>query len=170
MNNMEELLWAYIDGLCTTDEQKTLSALIANDDVFRAKYEEVLRLNEEFKAMEIEEPPMAFTCNVMEAIRAEASQKPLKSLINQRLVNAIAAFFVITIMALLVFTFTNINWNAVGGSIGPSPGLKLPELSSIITKPVKEGFLFFDLVLGLFLFDNYLRKRAFKNKYDNSVV
>ena len=29
MNNIEEKLWSYIDGNCTPDEQKAISALIA---------------------------------------------------------------------------------------------------------------------------------------------
>jgi len=35
----------------------------------------------------------------------------------------------------------------------------MPNITTYFSKPVIEGFLFFDVVLGLFLFDSYLHKR-----------
>jgi len=86
MNTMEEILWNYIDGNCTADEQKIITSLIDRDEAYRAKYRELLSLNKEFSAIELDEPPMAFTYNVMEAIRTEHAQKPLKAAINKRII------------------------------------------------------------------------------------
>jgi hypothetical protein len=158
MNNIEELLWDYIDGNCPAAEQKTVSALIETDEVYRLKYEELLKINREFSAMELDAPPMAFTYQVMEAIRAETAQKPLKTVINDKIMMSIVTFFAVTIMLLLVYTLININWSVAFSIPGNMPGIKLQNLSAYITKPVKEGFLFTDLLLALFLTDHYFRK------------
>src|SRR5471030_1947791 len=110
MNNIEESLWNYIDGNCTAGEQKAVSELIAQDEAWRTRYQELLNLNREFSAMELEEPPMAFTYNVMEIIRTEQAQKPLKAAINKRIIKGIAGFFVITITILVIYAMANVKW------------------------------------------------------------
>lgn len=160
MNSIEELLWAYIDGNCTLAEHTAISARIESDEAYRLKYYELLKLNQEFKAMELDAPPMAFTCNVMETIRAEAAQKPLKAVINRKIIMGITAFFTVTIMLLLMYTLSKINWPVAGSTSGNGFLLTLPDVGAFITKPVKEGFLFFDLVLALFLADKFFRNRT----------
>jgi hypothetical protein len=164
MKNIEDTLWDYIDGNCSADEQKTVSALIAQDEAYRLKYQELLNLNKEFSAMQLDEPPMAFTYNVMEAIRTEYAQQPLKSAINKRIIKGIGIFFIVTILALLVFTLANIHFPAGGNSGNLFSGLKMPDLTKYITKPVILGFLFFDAVLALYLFDTFLRRKSLQKQ------
>jgi hypothetical protein len=164
MNNIEETLWDYIDGNCTPAEQQAISTLIAQDEVYRFKYNELLKLNKEFTAIELDEPPMAFTYNVMEAIRTEHAKQPLKAAINKRIIIGITIFFAITITGLLIFTLANINFSALGGTVSLPTALKMPDISQYISKPIVEGFLFFDLVLALYLFDTYLRKNKLQKQ------
>jgi hypothetical protein len=159
MNSMEEKLWDYIDGNCTIEEQKAIGSLIANDEAFRLKYQELLSLNKEFSSIELEEPPMAFAYNVMEAVRAEHAQEPLKAAINRRIIIGITVFFLVTISALLVYTLGNISWASVTVASGGANGFKMPDLSHYIKKPLVEGFFFFDVILALFLCDTYLRRK-----------
>src|ERR1700733_7676515 len=105
MNNMEEKLWSYIDGLCTPEEQKAIGDLINTDAAVGSKYRELLKLNKEFAAMELDEPPMAFTYNVIEAIRTENAQVPLKAAINKRIIRGISIFFIATLAILLILIF-----------------------------------------------------------------
>jgi hypothetical protein len=158
MNTIEEKLWNYIDGNCSPDEQKAIQALIAGDEIYRIKYQELLKLNTEFSAMELDEPSMAFTFNVIEAIRTEQAQQPLKAAINKRIIWGIAIFFMLTIVILLGFVLSNIRLSAV--NIAVPAGLKMPEMNTYFTKPVIEGFLFFDVVLALYLFDTFLRRKS----------
>jgi len=160
MSSIEEKLWDYIDGSATPDEQKAISLLIEQDEAYRAKYLELLNLDREFSAMELDEPSMAFTYNVMEAIRTEQAQKPLKARINNTLIKSIAGFFVFIILGLVVFLLANINWSSAGATI-QLPTLNLPEMKNYFTGPIMKGFLYFDVVLGLYFFDIYLRKRSF---------
>jgi hypothetical protein len=160
MNSIEEKLWNYIDGSCTADEQKAIALLIENDDVYRNKYNELLTLNNEFNIMELEEPSMAFTYNVMETIRSENARQPLKAAINNRIIWGIATFFMITIAALVVFALSSVSWSS-----GETTSFKMPVQINLINVknyfdgPVIKGFLFFDVVMGLFLLDTYLRRK-----------
>ncbi|RFZ92182.1 hypothetical protein D0C36_12120 [Mucilaginibacter conchicola] len=157
MNTIEEKLWNYIDGTCPPEEQLAIEQLIATDDVYRKKYDELLRLNSELDMAEMDEPSMGFTYNVMQAIRAEHSLQPLKSRIDGRVIWGIAAFFIITISALLVYAFSTVNWSA-GNTVNIPVKVDATKLTGIFSGPVGKGFLFFDVVMGLFLLDHYLRR------------
>jgi len=159
MNSIEEKLWEYIDGACSTEEREAIDLLIAQDETYRQKYLELLALNREIAAMEMDEPSMAFTYNVLETIRADYAKKPLKAAIDSRIIKGIAGFFVFTIAALLIFMLVNINWSA--GNTVVAPAFKLPDLKLFLSGGVVKGVLFFDVVLLLFLFDGFLRKRHF---------
>src|ERR1700761_3009434 len=112
MNTVEEKLWNYIDGSCTPEEQEAICRLIEQDEVYRRKYDELLALNQEFAAMELEEPPMAFTYNVMEAIRNEAALNPLKARVDKRIIRGIGLFFVLTLSVMLIIALGSIHWSA----------------------------------------------------------
>jgi len=157
--NIEEKLWNYIDGSCPDDERQAVKLLIASDEAVRLRYQELLALNAEFATIEADDPPMAFTYNVMEAIRAEQAQRPLKATINKRIILSIALFFVITITALLVYTFANIRLGSADINIAVSSGLKLPQPQNLLTKPIINGFVFVDMVAALFFFDTWLRRK-----------
>ncbi|MEO7213184.1 hypothetical protein [Mucilaginibacter sp.] len=165
MNSIEEQLWNYIDGSCTPAEQQAISRLIAQDEAWHIKYNELLKLNQEFSTMEMDEPSMAFTYNVMETIRTENAMKPLKAAINKRIIWGIAAFFIITIAALVIFAFSTLNWSVPSGNGSLNIDIKMPEqldsnhVKNFFSGGVLKGFLFFDLVMGLFLLDAYLRRK-----------
>ena len=156
--NIEEKLWNYIDGACTPEEQQSISLLIEQDEVYRSKYQELLKLNQEFATIELDEPPMAFTYNVMETIRAEHAQQPLKAAIDKRIIRGISIFFGFTISALLIVVLSSIHWSA--GSALPAFKFTMPNIAQYFTGSFMKGFMFFDVVLALFLFDGYLRKKA----------
>lgn len=159
MNTMEEKLWNYIDGTCTPAEQDAIARLIEQDEVYAKKYHELLALNQEFAAMELDEPPMAFTYHVMETIRTENAMKPLKAAIDKRIILGIGIFFAVTILALLGFVFANIDVSAVKVSVSLPSNLKLPGANSLISGPFVKWFLMSDVVLALFLGDAYLRRK-----------
>lgn len=162
MNTIEEKLWNYIDGTCSPAEQDAIARLIEQDEAYAQKYQELLALNQEFAKMELDEPPMAFTYNVMETIRTENAMQPLKANIDKRIILGIAIFFAVTILALLTFTFANIHISGINISaadIKLPAGVKLPSTNSLFSGPVLKWFLIFDVVLALFLTDAYLRRK-----------
>ena len=162
MNSIEEQLWNYIDGNCPPDEQARLSQLILNNEEYKQQYEELLLLNAEFKTLELDEPPMAFTYNVMEQIRMQEATVPLKAAINKRVIWGIAGFFALTILTLLIFALSQVRWTGGTASNFQLPAqVSAPAIKSYVSGPWMIGFMFFDVVAGLFLFDAYLRKRTY---------
>jgi len=164
MNNIEEQLWSYIDGTTSSDEQKVISLLIEQDEAYRKKYKELLALNAEFAAMELDEPPMAFTYNVMESIRNEHAKAPLKARIDQRIIKGIGLFFVLMISAILIYALANTNWSA-GLSGKTTLHFTMPHITQYFSSPLIQGFLFFDVILALYTFDTYLRKKRLTKTY-----
>jgi hypothetical protein len=160
MNTIEERLWNYIDGSCTADEKKAIDILIAQDEAYRRKYDELLVLNREFSKMELDEPSMAFTYNVMEGIRAGHAQQPLKAGIDKRIIKSIAGFFIVSIILLVIYMVSTVPVGHASFSGQSAVDIKLPDLKNYFNVHLLEAFFFFDLVLGLFLFDAYLRKRG----------
>lgn len=160
MNSMEEKLWNYIDGTCTPAERDAIARLVEQDEVYRHKYNELLALNAEFSNIELDEPPMAFTFNVMEQIRAEQALKPLKATIDQRIIKGIAAFFIVTISAIILYALFSVNWS-MSDIEWKLPNFKMPEIqvSGLLNSGVIKAFLFFDAVLCLYLADYFLRRK-----------
>jgi anti-sigma factor RsiW len=168
MNSIEEKLWNYIDGTCTPDEHSEISQLIISNEEYKHQYEELRQLHNEFGALELDEPPMAFTYNVMEQIRTQEAAVPLKTAINKNIIRAIAVFFVLTILTILVVALSQVNWNSANtASIKLPTQLQAPALNNYFTGKWMNGFLFFDVVLGLFLLDTYLRKRNMSKEPEN---
>jgi len=165
MNTIEERLWNYIDGACSDEERKAIDRLIEQDEAYRSKFEELLSFDKQLAKMEMDEPSMGFTYKVMENIRAEHAQQPLRARINPRIIKGIAGFFIVTILLLVVYMF----WSAPMAPVNFSKhltislkmpeGFKLPEIKNYLGKPLLQGFFFVDVVLGLFLADTYLRKK-----------
>ncbi len=167
MNNIEETLWNYIDGNCTPGEQAAISKLIASDESYRLKYNELLALNQEFAASELDEPSMAFTYNVIEAIRKEEALVPLKSTINKRIILGITIFFAVTLTLFLGYALFSMDWSAQKLPNIPanlSVDIKAPAISADAKKQVFEGFIFFDVILALYLLDKSLRRKISRNK------
>lgn len=158
MNSIAEKLWNYIDGNCTPEEAQQISDLILHNDEYKQQYAQLLQLNNEFKTIELDEPSMAFTYNVMEQIRTQEALVPLKATINKNIIRGIAAFFVLSILAIVGYTLGHINWSNQSSVQIPVP-LQASAFTGFLTGPWMKGFLFFDVIAGLFLFDSYLRKQ-----------
>jgi len=165
MNTIEERLWNYIDGSCSEEERKAIDILITQDEAYRSKFEELLNFDSHLAKMGMDEPSMGFTFKVMEGIRAEEALKPLHARINKNIIKGIGGFFIITILFFVVYMLATTHIAPVNLSKGLSNGLKLPEgikmpdLKNYFNKPVLEAFFCVDVVLGLFLFDAYLRRK-----------
>jgi hypothetical protein len=164
MNDIEEKLWRYIDGLCTPAEREDFAALIEQDATVNAKYRELLGLNITLAAMELDEPPMAFTYNVMETIRTENAMVPLKAAVNKRIIRGISIFFVVTLAALLILVFSSIKWSGMALPANLTAHLKPTAINAGETKMMVQAFIFFDVMLGLYLFDAWLRKKKASNE------
>jgi len=159
MMNMDDRLWDYIDGVSSPEERSAVDQLLKTDPVLKMKYDELLTFHQQLQSIELDEPSMGFKNRVMEQVLASPHPSTLKTKVDQRIIAAIAAFFILTIGGMLGYTLSQIDWNS-GGSI-PVPKVEIPVINwSIFGSP--SFLLFFlsvNVVLGLVLLDKMITAR-----------
>jgi hypothetical protein len=165
LNNIEQRLWNYIDNTCDVEERTAIQRLLQNDEEWRKKYQELQQVNQFIReSIELEEPSMRFAKNVMEEIAQSHIAPATKSYINKRIINGIAAFFIIIISGLLIYGFAQINWAETENNTLPFDPYKL-DISKYFSKQILNIFLMLNVILGLILFERFLRKREPKHKH-----
>ena len=151
MTSVEEQIWDYIDGNCSTEEQLTIAAKIAADPHYQAVYNELSILNEQISGIELDEPSMAFNRNIMEMVKLEAAPVSLKTKLNHKIIYGIAALFIIMILAVLGYSVSQATFTA-------SKPLFTLEITRYITPAVIKAFIFADIIIGFLFLDSLLRK------------
>ncbi len=165
MQQVEEQIWSYIDGKASQQEVLFVENMIATDLLWRNKYKELLEVNQLLKTdMELEQPSMRFSKNVMEQIVGLQPAKATVKYINKNIIRSIAAFFILTITGSLIYTFTTVEWvSASGASPLPFDLNKLNpgqlNFSKLLSSTWINIILMVNVVLGLMLLDNYLRRK-----------
>lgn len=158
---MEEKIWGYIDGSSSKEEVAFVEQMIATDANWRAKYSELKEINQLLKSdMELEQPSMRFSINVMDQLQELKPAPATRQYINKTIIRSIAVFFVITIVGFLIYSFTLIDWSS------PAPtgeGYQLPSMSFdyklFLNSTWLNVVLMLNVVMGLLYLDNYLRRK-----------
>jgi hypothetical protein len=162
---MEEQLWSYIDGTATAAEKTFVEQMLASQEEWKKKYKEQLEIHQLLLTeTELEQPSMRFTKNVMDGIAGMQPKAATSTYINKNIIRSIAAFFIISISALLVYSITQINWTADASTTTLLPDLKdvpLPQwnVSKLFTGTTLNIMLMVTIVLSLMLFDGFLRRK-----------
>ena len=159
MNLIEQRIWDYLDGTGTLQERELTERLIKSDPVYQQVYEECRSFNSMVSAIDQDEPSMGFTRNVMERINLEPVPATLKSLIDNRIIFGIAAFFLFTITALLGVLLYQIDWSQTAGFKIPELTMPTIDITKYLNSSYINIFYFVDIIIGLYLFDGFLRKR-----------
>jgi hypothetical protein len=162
---IEQHIWDYIDGLCTPAEKEMVEKLLQTDPSWNAVYLELRNFNTLVaKTDMIEEPSMRFTKNVMEQVSKYKIAPPAQSYVNKKIIYGIATFFIVTIVASILYGISLIDFS----SSNSAGSIKLPEVdyskyqlnwSQYLSSPVIYIFLFMDVIAGLLLLDRYLRRK-----------
>lgn len=158
---MEEKIWGYIDGSSSKEEVSFVEQMIAADAIWRAKYSELKEINQLLKAdMELEQPSMRFSINVMDQLQGLQPAPATKQYINKTIIRSIAVFFIITIVGFLIYSFTLIDWSSPAST---GEGYQLPSMSFdyklFLNSTWLNVVLMLNVVMGLLYLDNYLRRR-----------
>ena len=159
MKNLEEKIWDYIDGFATEQERIDLEDLLKQNPIAQQKFEELNSLNFDFKDLELDQPSMSFSANIMREINSPLSKS---ASIDKRIIYSIGSLFGLTMAACVLLILFNIDW-----STGSNYNFELPNLSfsnaiSTFTEKYQYlfyGFLMFDIAVALLFFDSYLNKR-----------
>jgi hypothetical protein len=159
--NPEERLWDYIDGLSSPQEKTVIEQLLESDAEWKAKYHELLEVQQLLQASELEVPSMRFTRNVMEEIAKLHIAPATKTYINKRIIWGIGAFFITMIVGFLVYGFAQVDWTVQGDSKLPVDLTKV-DLSKMFNNDWVNAFMMINVILGLFLLDRFLANKRKK--------
>lgn len=157
--SIETRLWEYIDGLSEPAERSAIEKLIADNSEWRAKYHELLEVQQLVSATELDAPSMRFTKNVMEEIAKYHIAPATKNYINKKIIWGIAAFFITVIVGFLVYGFAQVDWSAGGEKNDLIDKVTSVDYSRMFNNTFVNAFMMLNVVLGLMLFDRYLNDK-----------
>ena len=156
--NIEERLWEFIDGHSSVEEKTVIERLLQTDTEWKAKYSELLEVNEMLQSSELEAPSMRFTKNVMEEIAKMHIAPATKSYINKRIIWGIGLFFMTMLVAILVYGFSQMDWST-GESSAIADKLSKIDYSKFFNNTWVNAFMMINVLLGLVLLDNYFSNK-----------
>ncbi|RZM07740.1 MAG: hypothetical protein EOO88_51290 [Pedobacter sp.] len=107
MNTIEQQLWDYIDGNLGATEVRAIEEKIHSDAEVKLQYEAFLSLNLAFDKIELDEPSMSFTRNVMESVALEPAPVAMKTKVNTNIIYGIGGFFIMSLVALFGYALFN---------------------------------------------------------------
>jgi hypothetical protein len=155
---IEMLLWDFIDGNCNEAESMRIKSLIADNREWKQKFEELISLHQSISP-DLEQPSLRFTKNVMDAVAQTHIAPSAKKYINIYIIRSIAAFFIITIVCFLVYTLSISNWNSNSSDSVSQLNTAQLHMGRIFSSNIMYAFILINIVLGLLLADTFLRKR-----------
>jgi len=162
---IEVRLWEYIDGLSSNEEKSVVEKLIAENAGWRAKYHELLQVHQSLNLVELEEPSMRFTKNVMEQIAKYQIAPATKTYINSKIIWGIGIFFLTMIVGFLIYGIGQIDWTVAGDSKSTlGVDLSKVDYGQMFNSNLMNGVMMLNVVLGLFLLDRYLANKNRKLK------
>lgn len=157
--NIEETLWDYIDGSLNTTDVSFVEKLVQTDALWKAKYNELLEVHQLMQNhVELEEPSMRFTQNVMEEISRLYITPAAKTYINKNIIWGIGIFFLTTIVGLLGYMFGQVNWSQPGTGFNFGSITNI-DWSKLFNSSYMNIFIIINIVLALMLLDMYLTKK-----------
>ncbi len=161
---MDERLWDYIDAVSDATERSAVEKLLETHAEWKARHRELLELSGLIQSSELEAPSLRFTRNVMEEISRLHIAPATRTYINKKIIWGIAIFFISVILGFLGYGFGQMEWSTDGSS-SIATRISQIDLSLFFNNTWVNAFMMINVVLGLFLLDNYLgRKRQAKFK------
>jgi hypothetical protein len=164
-HNIEDRLWDYIDGSCNAGEKGFIENLIATQEEWRMKYHELMDVHQLMQgSLELDEPSLRFSQNVMEEIAKYHIAPAAKSYINKKIIYGIGIFFLVMIVGFFVYGLGQINWSEPGSSndLLSKYDVSKIDFSRFFNNTYTNVFMMVNVVMGLMLLDMYLGKKRKK--------
>jgi len=153
--SIEERLWNYIDGVSSADEKSVIEKLLQNDYEWKSKYNDLLEINNILQSSELEAPSMRFSKNVMEEISKIHIAPATRNYINNKIIWGISFFFIALFAGFLIYGFGQMTFSA-GEESSITKNLNKIDFSKFFNNAWVNAFMMINMVLGLFLLDNFL--------------
>jgi regulatory protein YycI of two-component signal transduction system YycFG len=162
-DEIEVRLWEYIDGLAKADERSAIEKLVQENAEWKAKYQELLEVHESLNLVELEQPSLRFTKNVMEEIARLQIAPAAKQYINSKIIWGIGGFFITVIVSFLVYGLAQIDWSTSQSvNTGVLDKITDADYTKVFNNTFVNVFIMLNVVLGLMLFDRYLNVKKKK--------
>lgn len=166
-HTMEERLWNFIDGTVSAGEKTVIERLLETDEAWKAKYRELLQVNEMLHSSELDAPSLRFTRNVMEEIAKLHIAPATRSYINKKIIWGIGFFFITMLVGLLIYGIGQMTFAATPGEESAiSKNLNKVDFSKFFNNTWMNVLLGINVMLGLVLLDNYLgnKRKQFRKE------
>ena len=162
--NIEQQLWAYIDGISSSEEKTSIEKMLQTNLEWKSKYHELTEIHQLMNATELEHPSMRFTKNVMEKIAQYHIAPATKNYINKKIIWSIAGFFFTLIIVFLIYGFSQVEWTSGTDSKYSIDLSRLSQVdySKIFNNNFVNGFMMVNVLLGLVLLDRVLANKRKK--------
>ena len=131
-----------------------IEQLLESNAEWKAKYSELLEVQQLLHSSELEAPSLRFTKNVMDEIARLHIAPATKNYINKRIIWGIGFFFITLIIGFLVYGFGQVDWTVQGDSKMPIDFGKV-DYSKMFSNDLVNAFMMINVILGLFLLDRY---------------
>jgi hypothetical protein len=159
---MEKLIWEYIDGHISPVEQEKITRHIEQDSEWQLKYNELKAIHLLLQKEELEMPSLRFTKNVMEEIAQFQVAPATKNYINKNVIRGITAFFLIMIAGLFIYFIGQIHWvDNPTGSMLPAYYQDANNVNwgKLLNNTYVNIFIGINVILGLILIDKFLQAK-----------
>ena len=162
--NIEQQLWAYIDGISSSEERTSIEKMLQSNLEWKNKYHELMEVHQLMNTAELEQPSMRFTKNVMEKIAQYQIAPATKNYINKKIIWGIAGFFFTLIIVFLIYGFAQVDWTSSTDSKVAIDLSRLSQVdySKIFNNNFVNAFMMVNVLLGLVLLDRVLANKRKK--------
>jgi len=160
--DMEQQIWEYIDGHCSPAEKEVIARNLAENPIWKSKYNELITVHKMLQQEELDMPSLRFTKNVMEEISRYQVAPATKNYINKNVIRGITSFFLVMIVGLIIYFIGQIHWNSSStDNLVPAFNLDANKLnwSKMLNNTYVNIFIGINTILGLILFDKYMQGR-----------
>ena len=160
--DMEQRIWEFIDGHCSPAEKAAIASQLAENPIWKNKYNELKSVHEMLQQEELDMPSMRFTKNVMEEISRYQVAPATKNYINKNVIRGITSFFLVMIVGLFIYFIGQIHWSSNStGNLVPAFSLDANKLnwSKMLNNTYVNIFIGINTILGLILVDKYMQGR-----------
>lgn len=163
---MEERIWDWLDGQSSEAEATELQQMVEQLPEWKAKYHELLDVHHSLQHdLEMMQPSMRFTKNVMEQIAALSIQATTKHYLNNKVIYGIGGLFVALITGIVLYALAMIDWGTSSSSSGTSlPSVKVPgvDWGNLLSGNFGSLAMMILVLLIMVGLDQYLRPRLLK--------
>ncbi len=163
---IEIKIWEYIDNICTETEREQTELLMATNKEWKLKYDEISAFHLHISSnIEIEQPSLRFTKNVMETLATTQIATATSKYIKLGIIKGIAAFFIVIISSLFIYTLATTNWHTINSNVSIQNIAEKINLSQFKKPAFSSGGIInivigFNVVLALIILDKVLRKNV----------